>query len=309
MRVFVTGGTGFVGRAILARLAGRGHPARALVRSGRQPRAGLPGVEWAAGALLDGAGLVPLLRGCDAVIHLVGIISEAGPQTFERIHTEGTRSVVGAAQRAGVARFIHMSALGTRPGAASRYHRTKWAAEEIVRGSGLAWTIFRPSLIYGPGDGFTNLFARLSRWSPVLPVMGAGTARLQPVGVGAVSQAFVGALERPESTGRTYDLAGAERLTFNEVLAVILAALGRRRFMLHLPLPLARAQAALLETVCPALLRRPPPLNRDQILMLQEDNVGEPAPADALFGLRHEPFGEALRRQLAAARPGGGKAP
>jgi NADH dehydrogenase len=122
------------------------------------------------------------------------------------------------------------------------------------------------------------------------------------VGVAAVAQAFVGALDRPESAGRTYDLAGPERLTFNEVLAAILAALGRRRATLHLPLPLARAQAALLEAVWPALLRRPPPLNRDQLLMLQEDNVGDPGPADALFGLRHEPFAAALRRQFAAAR-------
>ena len=99
----------------------------------------------------------------EAVVHLVGIISEVGQNTFENVHPRGTENIVAAARAADVTRFIHMSALGTRPNAASRYHQSKWAAEEIVRRSGLAWTIFRPSIIYGPGDGFVNLFARMSR--------------------------------------------------------------------------------------------------------------------------------------------------
>lgn len=295
MQVTLTGGTGFVGRALTAELVRRGHRVRRLVRTASAPTPA--GVEDVPVDLGDTAALVPCLRGQEAVIHLVGLISECGPQTFERVHVGLTRSVLEAARAAGVPRWIHMSALGTRPDARSRYHRTKWAAEELVRTSGLAWTVFRPSLIYGPEDLFTNLLARLSL-SPVVPVMGAGEGLLQPIAVEQVAAAFAGALEGPASVGRVYDLAGPERLTFNQVLDAILAAQGRRRLKLHLPLPLARVPAALLERLFPALLRRPPPLNRDQLLMLAEDNIGEPAAADRDFGLVHEPFAAAMRRQF-----------
>ena len=113
----------------------------------------------------------------DAVIHLVGIISEVGRSTFEDIHISGTRNIVMTAQKAGIKRFVHMSALGARPNSVSRYHQSKWTAEEIVRGSGLDYTLFRPSIIYGPGDHFVNLFARMARFSPVLPVMGQGCSK------------------------------------------------------------------------------------------------------------------------------------
>lgn len=302
MKVCLTGGTGFVGRAVVRQLVSNGHQVQLLVRPKHRagpatPAAG-PAVVVREGDPLDPASLAPLLRGQDAVIHLVGIISECGCQTFEHVHVGLTRGVLEAARRAGVPRWIHMSALGTRPGAASRYHQTKWAAEELVRASGLAWTIFRPSLIYGPEDLFTNLLARLAI-SPVVPVMGSGQGLLQPIAVDRVARAFAGALECPASVGRVYDLAGPERLTFNQVLDIILAATGRRRLKLHVPLPFARALAAVLEAAFPALLRRPPPLNRDQLLMLQEDNIGDPAPADREFGLVHEPFAEAMRRQFA----------
>lgn len=303
MQVLVTGGTGFVGRAVLAALAETPHRARVLVRRPESPRARDLATRWrveiAAGEVLDPASLRAAMSGCEAVIHLVGIISEVGRNTFENAHTRATQNVVEAARAAGVTRLVHMSALGTRPGAVSRYHQTKWAAEEAVRASGLAWTIFRPSLIYGPGDQFTNLFARLARWSPVLPVMGPGRARLQPVAVEAVARAFVRALTEPAAVGRTFDLCGPEPLTFDEVLDAILAVTGRRRVKLHLPLPLARLAARGLELIFPRLLGRPAPFNRDQLVMLQEDNVGDPAPARALFDLPAESFRTGLSRYLA----------
>jgi len=238
------------------------------------------------------------MRGCDAVIHLIGIISECGADTFERVHEGRTGEILAAGEAAGVPRWIHMSALGTRAGAPSRYHTSKWAAEEQVRSSDLQWTIFRPSLIYGPGDGFTRMFDRMARWSPCLPVMGPGTNLLQPVSVGVVAQAFVRALERPESVGRTFDLCGPDRLAFREVLRQILRAAGRRRMLVSIPLPVARLQARLLEWVFPAVLGQAPPLNTQQLLMLQEDNVGDGTEADHAFGLHHEPFEQGLRRYL-----------
>ncbi len=292
MKFLVTGGSGFVGREIVRQLIAAGHSPRVLAR-GVKPPSGT--VETIRGSVLEPASLNAACAGCDAIIHLVGIISEVGDQTYERIHDEGTGHLLAAAKAAGVPRFVHMSALGTRPNATARYHRSKWAAEERVRASGLAWTIFRPSLIYGAGDGFVNLFARLSRWSPVLPVIGAGTSRVQPVAVADVARCFVSALSQPNSVGLTLDVCGPDRFTFTEVLVEILKATGRQRGLLHLPLPLARAQARLLEWIYPTLLRRPPPLNRDQIVMLGEDNVGDPGPAARLFGFAPAAFRESLR--------------
>src|SRR6185436_7312964 len=171
MKVLITGGTGFVGRAIASELQRAGHEVHLLARG--QSRTDMPSGRKVPGQIHSGNILEPgslpaAFSGMDAVIHLVGIISEAGEQTFENVHTRGTENVARAAQQAAVKRFLHMSALGTRPGAAARYHRSKWAAEELVRASGLDWTIFRPSIIYGPGDGFVNLFVKIICRSPIV---------------------------------------------------------------------------------------------------------------------------------------------
>src|ERR1051325_2607377 len=175
MKVFVTGATGFVGQEIVRRLHDAGYAIRILVR--RKP---LLRVDGFRGAM-------------DAEIH-VGIISEFRQNTFENVHLMGTRNVVTAARDQGVKRFIHMSALGTRPNSVSRYHQTKWEAEEIVRGSGLDFTIFRPSLIFGPRDMFVNTFAKIIRFSPIVPILGRQDARFQPVAIDTVASAFVKAL-------------------------------------------------------------------------------------------------------------------
>lgn len=297
MNVLVTGGSGFVGRAVVRQLRTAGHTPRVLTRG---PRRGDSDVDFVRGSVLEPASLAPACAGCDAIVHLVGIISEVGAQTYEHVHTDGTRNVLAAAQSAGVSRYLHMSALGVRPAAAARYHRSKWAAEAAVRASGVAWTIFRPSLIYGPGDGFVNLFARLSRWSPILPVMGSGRNLLQPIAVEEVARCFVGALALPSSVGRTYDLCGPEPLSLTTVLDEILAATGRRSWRLHLPLSLARGPAALCEFVFPRLLRRAPPLNRDQLIMLGEDSVGDPVPAGRDFQFEPAPFRAGIRSFLPA---------
>ncbi len=302
MKVFVTGATGFVGQEVVRQVHEAGHTIRILARDPKsapvQELVSRYGVEVHAGNILDAATLAGGLADVTAVIHLVGIISEAGKSTFERVHTEGTRNAVMAAQQAGVKRWIHMSALGTRPNAASRYHQSKWAAEEIVRRSGLEFTIFRPSLIYGPRDEFVRLFARIIRLSPVVPVMGSAHARFQPVPVETVGAAFARALGEPRSIGQAYDLCGTEALTLPEILDHIQAVLRRRRWKLRVPLGVARCQAALLEFVWGRLFGKPPPLNRDQLIMLQEGNTGNPQPANELFGLNPIPFREGIARYL-----------
>jgi NADH dehydrogenase len=293
MKIVVTGGTGFVGREVVRQLLNAGHQVRCIARGGRPVQ---DGVDFVRGSVLEFATLPSVFAGAEAVIHLVGIIGEVGDQTFERVHTSGTANAVHAARAAGIRRFVHMSALGTRPNAVARYHRSKWEAEERLRRSELRWTIFRPSLIYGPGDDFVNRFVRMARWSPVLPVLGPGDRRLQPVAVEAVAHAFMQSLTVPESEGQIFDLCGPRSYTFPELLDRIMEAAGLRRRQIHLPLPLARLGARVLETVFPAVLGRPAPLNGDQIQMLQEDNVGDPGPAERMLGMPVIGFEDGLRR-------------
>lgn len=302
MKALVTGGTGFVGQEILRQLHSAGHEAHLLARAPKSGRAQAVAKKFAgqvrAGNVLDADSLKSSCAGMDAVIHLVGIISEVGAQTFESVHTRGTENILAAVKNSGVRRFVHMSALGTRADAVSRYHKSKWDAEELVRGSGLDWTIFRPSIIYGEGDGFVNLFAKIARWSPVVPVMGNGGSKFQPVAVENVAAAFVKSLTEPRAIGRTFDLCGDETLSLNRIVDEILFVTERRRWKFHVPMGVAKIQARLLEIIFADILHRAPPLNRDQLLMLAEDNVGGGEVADQLFGLKKTTFRGGISRFL-----------
>ena len=302
MKVFVTGATGFVGQEILRQLEGAGHSIRVLARqaSSREVQEIISKhkAEVHCGNVIEGDSLKGSLDGIDAVVHLVGIISEVGESTFENIHTCGTQNMVNAARASGVKRFVQMSALGVRPNAVARYHKSKWAAEKIVRSSGLNFTIFRPSIIYGRGDHFVNLFARLSRWLPILPVMGRGEGTLQPIRVEDVAQCFVKSLTEPRFLGQTYDLCGPDILTLSEILKTICVVTGRKRFQVHIPLSIARCLAALLEFIFPWLLREAPPLNRDQLVMLDEKVIGNGEPATKLFTIAPRHFREEITSYL-----------
>jgi uncharacterized protein YbjT (DUF2867 family) len=302
MHVFVTGASGFVGQEVLSELRTAGHSVRILGRNPGsehvQKLASRFSAQVHAGDVTDAKSLEGALSGVDTVIHLVGIINEVGKATFENVHARGTQNMVAAAKQAGVTRFVHMSALGTRPNAIARYHQTKWMAEEFVRQSGLNYTIFRPSLIYGPQDHFVNFFAKIIRVSPILPVMDYNRARFAPVAVEVVAEAFVRSLAEPKAIGQTFDLCGPEAFTLSELLDEILGVMHRRRLKLHVPLFIARAQAAFLEFLFPALLGKSPPLNRDQLIMLQEDNVGNPQPALKLFSLTNKTFSDEIAAYL-----------
>ncbi len=277
-RVFVTGASGFVGSAVVRELAGRSFGVNALVRGKMLP--GIGGdIREIRGELSDAATLDDGLRDCSAVIHLVGIIMENPGKgvTFQSVHIEGTRSIVEAARRAGIKRYIHMSALGTRAGARSVYHQTKWQAEELVRASGLDWTIIRPSMIHGPDGAFMKMEAKwVRKQSPpflFMPYFGAGllglggAGRLQPVYVKDVARAFVDAIGNIKTIGKTYELGGAEQMTWPEMHeAVARAVVGKKRASMAIPVWYAKTLAA----VVPGSLL---PFNRDQVIMSQEDNT------------------------------------
>jgi NADH dehydrogenase len=302
MDVLVTGATGFVGREVVRQVASAGHRVRFLARDPRHASARELEHAWGAqpvgGNLLDPASLEVAVQGINAVIHLVGIISEIGTNTFDNAHRVATENVVEAARRRGITRMLHMSALGTRDRAVSRYHQTKWAAETAVRRSGLDWTIFRPSLIYGPGDGFVNLYARLSAWSPVIPVMGRKDALFQPVAVKVVAEGFVQAMSRPATSGQTFDVCGPERLSLEQIIDTILQVTNRRRLKVKIPAGLARMQAALLEWVFPKVLRRASPLNQDQLIMLEEGNTGDAAAFEQTFRIPQTRFAPGIAAYL-----------
>jgi NADH dehydrogenase len=293
--IVITGATGFVGEEIVKQVRAAGFPVRAIVREPQAAQwlADRYGVELFHGNVLFAPSIEGAMEGAKCVIHLVGIIREQQESTFERAHTQAAKYVVDETKRAGAKRYLHMSALGTRENARSRYHQTKWTAEEYVRKSGLAWTIFRPSVIYGPRDKSVNALMKVIRRLPFVPVLGPGTTKIQPISVENVAKAFVTAIRNDNSIGRTYDLCGPEAFTWNELYDKLQALLGSRKSKLHLPLPLARLQAALFEKILPN-----PPFTSDQLLMLLEDNIGNPQPATRDFMLEHDKFEEGVARYL-----------
>ncbi len=269
MKIFLSGGSGFVGRHLVDELLRCGHEIRMLVHR-RGPGAPAAGIEVVEGDAVRQECVTEAAAGCDAVINLVGIIREFPGRgiTFERLHVQATAHMLEAARRAGVSRYLQMSALGTRPGAVSRYHQTKFRAEELVRSSGLDGTIFRPSLIYGPGDAFITMLARQLKIAPVIPVIGRGDYRLQPIHVTDVARCFAMSLEMPETVGRSYELCGADRFTYVELLDLVAAALGRSApLKVHAPL-------GMMKLIIPVLQRLPQfPITVDQLQMLLEESL------------------------------------
>ncbi len=277
-RVFLAGGTGFVGTAVQKALAY--HPLTLLVRKGDLgPRN--PNATYVTGDVTDPESLAGTMAGCSTVIHLVAIIEEDGDATFDRVIRQGTANVVAEARRAGVEHVILMSALGVRDDPRYRYFLAKYRAEEAVKQSGLPWTIFRPSIVFGPGDGFINQLADLVRIAPVVPIAGDGQSLFQPVSVQEVAAAFAWAVDHPESIGQTYDLGGPDILTYDEVIALVQRQLGTSKRTLHLPVGLVRA-VVTLSSPLPKKLR--PPVTKEQLKMLDIDNCTDHSATADLAG-------------------------
>jgi uncharacterized protein YbjT (DUF2867 family) len=286
----IFGGSGFIGRYIVQRLARRGWILRIAVRRPDsalflKPLGDVGQITPMAANIRHDASVAAAVEGVDHVINLVGVLYEHGPQRFAAVHAEGARRVASAARAAGVKRLLQMSALGADAGSPSLYARTKAEGEAMVREAFPEAVILRPSVVFGPEDDFFNRFAEIARFSPILPLIGGGKTRFQPVYVGDVADAAVAILDRPEDApfapaGKTYELAGPRIYSFKQLMELLLAEIGRKRILMPVPWGIARLQAAVL-----GLLPQPP-LTLDQLKLLQRDNIaGGQLPGFADLGI------------------------
>lgn len=271
--ILVTGGGGFVGSHTVRRLAQAGREVRALVRDrGRAEREGrLRGlsVEWVEGDVTRPETLAPALQGVEAVIHTVAVAVERRGGMYEAVNAEGTRNAVAACQTAGVRRFVHLSQLGAEPSLPYRFLASKGQGEQAVVRSSLAWTVFRPSVIWGPEDEFANTFARLALITPLLyPIIGDGKARFQPVWVEDVVTCLLGSLTDGSTERQSYELGGPEVLTMEEIERRALDGIQARRLFVRVPLPLIRLLVWAMQTFLPA-----PPVTTSLLELLAVDNV------------------------------------
>ncbi|MGC9974630.1 MAG: NAD(P)H-binding protein [Gaiellaceae bacterium] len=291
--ILVTGATGFIGRHLVAALRSQDQATRCLVRSEERGR---PleqlGCTLARGDIGDPASLREACRGADALIHLVAII-RGEPGDYEHLMSEGTRSLIEAAVDASVRRFVLVSALGLSESTRelTPYYQAKWHEELELKASGLEFVIFRPSFVFGRDGGVLPTFLRLVRYSPLTPVLGPGTQLVQPIAVEDVASHLARAVDLDAARNRTFDLAGPDRVSWNELYELIARGLAKRRRHVHIPFGLAHVQAALFERL-PGF-----PFTRDQLRMLAAgDNVGDTEATSKVFGLPLVSLEEQIRR-------------
>jgi len=286
--ILVTGGTGYIGRRLVARLAEGGEKVRVLARGRRQ--APLPDtVEVVKGDVSSGEGLAEAMAGIERIVHLVAIIREVRHQTFDGVIRQGTENVANAARAAGIKKFVYQSAIGARDDPFYRYHKAKWDAEQAVSNSGLNYTILRPSLVFGEGDEFFTTLAGLVRWNPVVPIAGDGKTRFQPIWVEDDVTCLAHCLKDGVHDREVLEIGGPEHLTYEEMVDLVMATLGTQRLKAHVPLFLMRPIVAVMEFALPK-----PPVTREQLKMLAIDNITALDAVERQFGFKPQPLAEGL---------------
>jgi NADH dehydrogenase len=271
--IFITGGSGFLGSHIVKRLAEEGREVRVLVRNRERAQkegrlAGLA-VDWVDGDVTEPGSLGEGLSDVKQIIHTAAIAIEKGQATYEDVNYLGTVNLVDAARQAGVRRFINISQLGADPDLPYRFLASKGRAQAYVAGSGLDWTAFRPSVIWGPEDEFANIFARLIPLTPIIfPIIGGPQARFQPVWVEDVCSAAVAALGDDSTIGKEFELGGPEVLTLEQIERRVMEAIDASRMMVRFPMPLLRLAVKAMEVALPN-----PPVTSSLLELLQVENV------------------------------------
>lgn len=270
MNVAIAGGTGFIGKVIIKMLTEHNHHVVVLTRPGSALKvARFSGTETRYIYYDTPSQVEKSLENCQAIINLAGIIRETKNTPFEYVHNLIPSRLATAAQKVGIKRFIQMSALGVDSGLDTDYLLTKKQGEDAVKKTaGLQWTIFRPSIVFGPNDMFVNMLARMIKLLPLVPVIGDGTYRLQPVSVTNVAEGFIKSLKMPQAIGKTYDIAGPDKFSYNELLDVIGKTLGKKRVRkLHQPLSLVKIMEKIFGRF------QSFPITTDKIKMLLSGNV------------------------------------
>ena len=273
----IFGGSGFVGRYVVRELAKRGWRVRVAVRRPHlaqflRPMGAVGQVQLAQANIRYPASVMEALNGADAVVNLVGVLFQEGKQNFDALQSAGAETIAKLAADAGIENFVQVSAIGANPESESLYARTKGEGEQAVRTAIPGATVLRPSIIFGPEDGFFNKFAEMSSFSPALPLIGGGKTKFQPVYVDDVADAVCAALANPDARGGTYELGGPRVYTFKELLQLMLSETHRKRILAPLPFSLA-STVGLFGEIAGWLPFVEPPLTRDQVRLLQEDNV------------------------------------
>ncbi|MDP3342296.1 complex I NDUFA9 subunit family protein [Frigidibacter sp.] len=279
--VTVFGGSGFVGRHVVRALVKRGYRVRVAVRRPDlagflQPLGTVGQIHAVQANLRYPESVAAAVKGAAAVVNLVGILQEGGRQSFSGVQAGGARAVAQACAAAGITRLVQVSAIGAARDSASLYARSKADGEAAVQAAVPGAIVLRPSIVFGPEDAFFNRFASLARMLPMLPLIGGGETKFQPVFVGDVAEAVARAVEGGVPEGRIYELGGPEVKSFRELLAYICEVTDRKRLLVPLPFPLARIQARLFEAVdmlTMGLLPDALKLTRDQVTLLESDNV------------------------------------
>jgi len=272
MRVFITGATGFIGRYVLRELFKKGHEVKALTRGKSEkkyPEDLINDISLVDCSATDHEALAEAMQGCDAVVNLIGIVREFrfSGITFDNAHVRVTKALVDGAKKAGVERFVQMSALGAACDAKSRYHKTKFEAEEYVIRQDIKYTVFRPSIVFGPGDSFVSTLAGLIQTMPVFPLIGTGEARMQPVYVDVMAKGIVQALGMPKSVGKVYEVGGTHKIQFKQIVNIIAQVLGKKILVVNQPRFMAGVLACMFEDI-PFF-----PFSRDQLNMSESDSV------------------------------------
>ena len=271
--ITVFGGSGFVGRHVVRALARRGYRVRVAVRRPAdayflQPFGDVGQIHAVQANLRDASSVARALEGASGAVNTVGILFERGNQDFEAVHHQGAKSFAEQAAAAKIEKLVHISALGASPDSVSEYARSKAAGEVALRGALPEAHILRPSVIFGPEDNFFNLFGAMARISPVLPLIGGGKTRFQPVYVADVAAAVLTLLEDGATTGKTFELGGPDIMSFKEILEFILKITRRKRLLVPIPFALARFEAWFLQ-----MWPWNPLLTVDQVRLLESDNV------------------------------------
>jgi uncharacterized protein YbjT (DUF2867 family) len=300
--IFIAGGTGFVGRHLLESLKGRDIPVRCLVRDEKKGEwVRSLGFEAVKGDITDADSIQDVLDGAETVVHLVGVLKEEGNSTFDAVHVEGTQNLINESIASGVRKFFYQSALGADSGSPYKYLKTKARAEEFVTSSNISYTIFRPSLIVGRGDGFTERTKQLISAGPVVPVPGKGLAKFQPLYIKDWTKCFSAALEKEDAENRVYELGGPEQLTYIEILDQIMKVLNVSKTIVHLPMGITKLTLPFMgiaRSFASVLGREIPDVTEELLSLLDEDNICDMDSIQKNFGFTPMRLSDALKEFL-----------